>query len=143
MAKQAKWWANGVRFECQGSGKCCTSRGAFGYVYLTLGDRRQLAKRLKISTLKFTLRYCKKVHGQFALKEEKGNPNCVFLEGKRCGVYAARPTQCRTWPFWPESMQPKSWRRDVAAFCPGVGKGKVVSADEIQKQIDIQTEADR
>ncbi|MEZ4752508.1 MAG: YkgJ family cysteine cluster protein [Bdellovibrionota bacterium] len=142
MPKQAKWWSEGIRFECQGSGKCCTSRGGFGYVYLTLDDRRRMAKHLGLATRSFTVKYCKKIHGQFALKEEKGNPDCVFLEGKKCSVYAARPTQCRTWPFWPESMQPKAWRRDVAAFCPGVGKGRLISAREIQQQIDIQNLAD-
>ena len=39
-----KWWKDGIRFECQGSGKCCLSRGTHGYVYLTLEDRRRFAR---------------------------------------------------------------------------------------------------
>jgi hypothetical protein len=29
-------------------------------------------------------------------------------------------------------MHPKVWERDVASFCPGVGRGKLYSAEEIE-----------
>jgi uncharacterized protein len=128
-AKNSPWWHAGIRFSCQGSGKCCVSRGAIGYVYLTLDDRRRLAATLKLATGKFTRQYCEKVDDQWRLK---GNhPDCVFLEDKRCAVYEGRPTQCRTWPFWPENMTAKGWSA-VAAYCPGVGKGAVISVDHIK-----------
>ena len=44
---------NGLKFECQGSGKCCTSHGEYGFVFLTLNDRQRIAKHFKISTLHF------------------------------------------------------------------------------------------
>jgi hypothetical protein len=124
------FWKNGVRFECQGTGRCCTSRGSYGYVYLTLKDRQRLAKHLKLSTAAFTRKYCAKTSDHFHLKDFK--ENCRFLKGKGCSVYEARPAQCRTWPFWPENMNAKSWTREVVSFCPGVGKGKLYSADEIK-----------
>jgi len=40
--KKDKWYADGIRFECQGSGKCCSSRGEYGFVYLTKGDRESM-----------------------------------------------------------------------------------------------------
>ena len=123
----------GVQFECQGSGKCCTSRGTHGYVYLTLKDRRRLAKFFNILTARFTREYCKKVGGWFVLDESKGD--CRFLKGKRCSVYEGRPIQCRTWPFWPEHMSPRAWRREVAVFCPGVGKGRLYSPEEIARLV--------
>jgi hypothetical protein len=129
-----KWWSNGIRFECQGSGKCCVSRGTTGYVYLTLVDRQRLAKFFELSTREFTRRYCAKTHGQFHLVDTSGP--CQFLDGTRCSVYEGRPTQCRTWPFWPENMSPKAWSRDVAGFCPGVGKGRLWTAAEIQGELD-------
>ena len=119
----------GIRFECQGSGKCCTSRGGYGYVYFTLADRKRMARHLGISTAGFTRRYCDKTGGWFHLKNPKGD--CVFLEGKRCSVYEGRPAQCRTWPFWPENMNPRAWKQDVASFCPGIGKGRLYTAEEI------------
>lgn len=123
---------NGLQFQCQGSGKCCTSHGEYGFVFLTLEDRQRFAKHLKIPTQVFTKNYCEKKGGVWHLREEKGKPDCMFLKQKQCTVYHARPTQCRTWPFWPEVLNPKSWKKDVVSFCPGIGKGKVYSADEIK-----------
>ncbi len=131
-------FGEGIRFECQQSGKCCTSRGAYGFVYLTLQDRRRLATHLKMSTQRFTKTYCAKTDGQFHLKHPERD--CGFLEGTGCGVYEARPTQCRTWPFWPENMNPRAWRKEVASFCPGVGKGRLYSVEEIEAILAEQDE---
>ncbi len=88
-----------------------------------------MAKHLRLRTSTFTRRYCQWDGDHWHLNDP--DKNCGFLEGKRCTVYEGRPTQCRTWPFWPENMNAKTWRRDVAAFCPGVGKGPLVSATAI------------
>jgi Fe-S-cluster containining protein len=143
IKQDPNWWHDGVRFQCQGSGKCCTSHGEYGFVYLNLKDRQRMAKFLKLSTAAFTKKYCDKRDGFFHLKERRDNPDCLFLKSKRCGVYEARPTQCRTWPFWPEVLEPKAWKKDVVAFCPGVGKGPVVPAASIQKMLDEQAQGDK
>jgi Fe-S-cluster containining protein len=125
------FYADGLRFECQGSGRCCTSRGSYGYVYLSPLDRRRLAAHLGLKPAEFIDRHCDREDGHVFLR----NPDrdCAFLEGKRCGVYEARPSQCRTWPFWPENLRSvKAWTEEVASFCPGVGKGPLVSAKEIR-----------
>ena len=122
------WWQEGVRFACQGSGKCCVSRGAYGFVYLTLGDRRRLAAHLGMPTWQFTRQHCAKTDGLFHLKET--GPECRFLRENRCSVYEGRPTQCRTWPFWPENMPARAWTA-IAAFCPGVGQGPTVRSGKI------------
>lgn len=127
-----------MRFTCQGSGNCCVAHGADGYVYLTLEDRRRLAAELGMPTREFTRRYCRKEHGEFLLDDP--GPECRFLDSRRCSVYEARPTQCRTWPFWPENMRPKKWAR-VAESCPGVGKGGVVPAETIVTILQIQRRA--
>lgn len=136
-AKKSPWWAAGVRFECQGSGRCCVSRGEFGFVYLTKVDRQRMAKLLKLSTTAFTKKYCAKTDGVWHLQEAAG-PECIFLEGKRCSVYEARPVQCRTWPFWPEVMAAKTWTKEVAAYCPGVGKGRLHRFEEINETLQLQ-----
>jgi Fe-S-cluster containining protein len=125
------FWKDGIRFECQGTGRCCVSRDGYGYVYLTLEDRRRFAKYFGVSTLSFTRKYCSKTDGHFHLKRTQGP--CEFLEGKSCGAYEARPAQCRTWPFWPENMNARVWNSEVKSFCPGVGKGRLYSASEIQE----------
>lgn len=127
-----------IRFECQGSGKCCVSRGEYGFVYVTVEDRRRFARHLKISTQSFTKQYCQRTDGFWHLKDNQKTGNCIFLKAQSCSAYRARPTQCRTWPFWPEVMNAKTWSKEVASFCPGVGKGKLWSAKEIEKQKHLQ-----
>ena len=140
--KDSNWWSEGLRFQCQGSGKCCTSHGEYGFVFLTLEDRRRMASHLGLSTSAFTRRFCDRKSGIYHLKEEPKNPDCLFLKDKKCGVYEARPTQCRTWPFWPEVMAAKTWKKEVVTFCPGVGKGPVRSPVEIQKQLKEQADSE-
>jgi Fe-S-cluster containining protein len=135
-----KWWHEGVRFACQGSGRCCVSRGNIGYVYLTLEDRRRLARTLGVPAREFTRRWCEKKDGLFRLKD--AGSDCVFLDDRRCSVYEARPTQCRTWPFWPENMSARAWSA-VAGYCPGVGKGRVVPREEIEAILREQRRSTR
>ncbi len=71
---------------------------------------------------------------------KKNNGNCIFLKDNKCTVYKSRPIQCRTWPFWPENMNTKTWNNDIAKNCPGVGKGKVKTKKEILKQVQIDYE---
>ncbi len=139
--KNKEWWQNGIQFECQGSGQCCVSRDQYGYVYMTKKDRIRMAESLKLSTTDFTKEYCIKEDGIFHLKDGQDG-RCHFLKGKKCGVYEGRPTQCRTWPFWPEVMSPKVWKAEVADFCPGIGKGRTWSAEEIKAQLDEQAQSE-
>ncbi len=128
---------NGIRFQCQGSGNCCVSHGDYGHVYLTKKDRRLLASHLGIRTSSFTRKFCELNMGVWRLKDTSDG-SCIFLKKRRCGVYAARPTQCRTWPFWPEVLNPKVWSTEVKGFCPGVDKGKVWTRAEINEQLTLQ-----
>lgn len=137
------WWSTGVKFECQGSGNCCLSRGEYGFVFLTREDRKRMADHLKMNLRDFTKKYCDKTKGYFHLKETSERDECLFLKQKKCGIYQARPTQCRTWPFWPEVMNAKTWNKEVKNFCPGVGKGKLISPNEIQKNLDEQTHSEK
>lgn len=133
-------FSGGIRFECQSSGKCCTSRGSYGYVYLAPKDRKRFAEYFKIGVSEFVREFCEKDDGYTYLK----NPgaDCRFLDGKRCGVYDARPEQCRTWPFWPENMNAKGWSKEVASFCPGIGKGKLYTPEAIQLILNQKRVAD-
>lgn len=130
-----RFWAEGIRFECQGSGHCCTSRGEYGYVYLTRQDRRRLAEHLELTPPQLMEKHLEVTDGHVHLKFP--DENCAFLDGKRCSIYEARPTQCRTWPFWPENMSPKAWKEEVVASCAGVGKGRVWSAKEIDELVQL------
>lgn len=123
----------GTNFQCQGSGNCCVSRGSYGYVYLSKKDLKRLAKFFKIKINIFLDIYCSIEKNNKYLKEINKNGDCLFLKNKKCTVYNSRPEQCRTWPFWPENMNSKSWKKEILHFCPGIGKGKYFSKKEINR----------
>lgn len=141
--KKSVWYEDGIQFECQGSGQCCQSRGQYGYVYMTEDDLKNAAKALGVKLESFKKDYCQKVDGLYCLKDDKDSPDCIFLEGNRCNIYSGRPVQCRTWPFWPEVMNARSWNKQIVSFCPGVNKGRTYSRDEIDQILQTQKAADR
>jgi uncharacterized protein len=68
--------------------------------------------------------------------------DCIFLDretvpGKAvCGVYESRPSQCRTWPFWPENLRsPEAWAR-AGTKCPGLNEGKLHPVRVVQLTLD-------
>lgn len=110
---------------------------------MTGSDRKRMAKVLGLSTREFTSKHLAKTEGVWHLKEDTANGDCRFLVGgNRCGVYEGRPDQCRTWPFWPEVMNAKTWKKEVAAYCPGVGKGKLHTAEEIRVAMEKQRKSE-
>lgn len=128
----APWWADGVRFGCTCSGKCCTLHGDYSYVFLRREDERQIAARLNLSVRRFRQRYTRRISvGQRSLIFPDGH--CAFLVDRQCAIYEDRPRQCRTWPFWEENLDRQVWEKDVAAFCPGVGRGRKYTEAEIRE----------
>jgi len=130
------FYKKGIRFTCQGSGRCCTSGTEEGYVYLTVEDRSQIASHLGLSMHQFTKRYLGKTKNEFHFKQL--SPHCPFLNQQQCSIYTVRPLQCRTWPFWPENMKKSTWEKEVKKVCAGIGKGTLYTMTEIEKIIDNQ-----
>ena len=136
-------YKNGIKFECQGSSKCCVSRGSHGFVYMSNNDLKRLANYFDISNQKFKDRYCDRTDGYLHLKEINKNGNCQFLNETKCSVYKDRPEACRSWPFWKENMNAKTWNKEIVNFCPGIGKGKLLSLSKIETKInnDLKNES--
>ncbi|NCN95589.1 MAG: YkgJ family cysteine cluster protein [Bdellovibrionales bacterium] len=140
-SKTKAFYEKGLQFKCQGSGKCCVSRGEYGFVYMTKKDISKMAKLLKMNQKSFSSQYLDRTSETPHLIQPQDTEDCIFLKDNRCSVYLARPTQCRTWPFWPENMNSRAWKRDVVAFCPGAsvrGKDALVPGKEIEKQLREQ-----
>lgn len=114
------WYADGLRFECTRCGRCCTGEG---YVWVSQARVREIAEFLGMPPEDFGRRYLRRVGGRLSLVEKQSS-DCVFWERQRgCLIYPVRPTQCRTFPFWPESLEsPEAWRR-LEAEVPGIGRG--------------------
>jgi Fe-S-cluster containining protein len=125
------WFKKGLRFKCTGCGKCCT--GADGYVFLTSDDIRAMASHLHISEKEFVEHYTRIVDGNLCLIDFSGSDHCIFLVNHRCSIYPARPTQCKTYPWWIHNIDTaESWNH-TATFCEGINhpQAPLISADEI------------
>lgn len=127
------WYREGLRFSCTRCGHCCG--GAPGHVWVSDQEGERLAHHLGLSLAAFRERYTEPVAGRGRSLREGGaeeDYRCVFFEpGSGCGVYALRPTQCRTWPFWRSVVKsPASWR-EHGRGCPGMDSGTAHTADII------------
>jgi len=139
------WFKDGIRFHCTACGNCCRNHGdGFDYVYSTMRERRAIAQHLELPQAEFERRYCEGVEGLLSFKSKplgEGRPGkaCIFLAGHRCSIYAHRPTQCRTFPFWAEVLVSEPvWRKDVASMCPGVGTGPLHDLAAIRETVERQ-----
>ena len=95
-------------FACTGCGQCCRWEG---HVLLTGDDIRRLARALAVPEHDFIQRYTGLASNRRQLTLLDGTDGaCIFLEGNRCAVYAARPAQCRAFPF----------ATTTPAECPGL-----------------------
>jgi uncharacterized protein len=144
------WYVDGLRFTCSQCGNCCT--GGPGYVWISREEIVKLAAHLKITPEETVERYCRKIDGQFSLRERRspdGLYDCIFLKDvpvqrrdgdgnkvvhtiRACSVYPVRPLQCRTWPFWAENLSSKqSWDR-AAKRCHGMNApGRTFSLPQV------------
>ena len=136
----SEWFAAGVRFRCLGPecGACCSGDQGPGAVWVGRGDEERLARHLELAPGELRRRYLRRLDGGWSLRE-RANFDCVFLDpGKGCEVYGARPTQCRTYPFWGRILASReAWRKE-ADKCPGIGcDDRTVAADEGRRQPEI------
>lgn len=132
----------GLRFGCTMCGNCCS--GPEGYVLVSDGEAELLARELGIDRDRFLSEYtCQTREGRSLLERETSHgKDCIFLDrttvpGKAiCGVYEARPAQCRTWPFWPSVVESENAWRLAGRVCPGIGKGNLHAPQQIRIQRD-------
>jgi Fe-S-cluster containining protein len=134
--------APGLRFSCTSCGNCCS--GPAGYVLVSDDERRAIAEHLRLDLDTFTNDYTHTMPLGRSLNERPGprGYDCVFLDrdtapGKAlCRVYAHRPAQCRTWPFWPSVLRSRdTWTR-AAQTCPGINHGTLVPVEEVRIRRD-------
>ncbi|MCK6472939.1 MAG: YkgJ family cysteine cluster protein [Planctomycetes bacterium] len=124
------WFQDGVRFTClSGCRRCCG--GAPGDVWVTEEEVAAIAKLLRRTVDDFERTFVRRYRDGRKTLKERANYDCVLLGEEGCTVYAARPRQCRDYPFWPEVMRsPLSWVREMSR-CPGIGEGGLHEAPKI------------
>jgi Fe-S-cluster containining protein len=128
------WYKDGLRFQCTACGDCCT--GAPGFVWVNKQEIALLAEAVGLGVAEFEQRYVRQIGVRKSLIEYE-NGDCVFFDNqtRKCRVYAARPRQCRTWPFWESNLRsPETWA-ETCRVCPGSGCGPLYQLEEIEKQL--------
>jgi Fe-S-cluster containining protein len=104
-------------FTCQG--RCCT--GESGYIYVTKSEIEKIAELLELDVREFVSKYLFKKMYKYSIKEIKYNNSfeCIFYdrESNGCKIYEARPTQCKTFPFWDYY---KTRVDELKLECPGI-----------------------
>ncbi|RXK08087.1 YkgJ family cysteine cluster protein [Halarcobacter bivalviorum] len=102
------------------NGNCCI--GESGNIWVNKEEIERLKNHLNISLEELSKSYIEKRGYKYSIKEVKlaeDNYACIFfdLEKKQCGIYEARPTQCRTFPFWEYFKKNKE---EVIKECPAI-----------------------
>jgi len=131
---QHKWYQAGLRFECTQCGNCCS--GDPGYVWVTKDDIGRISRFLSLPDAdRPDRRYFRRVRFRHSLRE-KPDGDCVFLKreaGKAlCVIYAVRPLQCRTWPFWALNLRSSEMWNEAHRKCPGMGSGRHYGLAQIE-----------
>jgi Fe-S-cluster containining protein len=125
------WYAEGLRFRCTACGHCCT--GVPGHVWVEKHEIERMARALGLSTAKFVDRYVRRARGRLSLRE-KENGDCVLLgEDRRCTVYAVKPGNCSTFPFWPRLLESEASWAETAKDCEGIGQCDLYTREEVER----------
>lgn len=129
--KKGAWYRDGLQFECTQCGQCCS--GAPGFVWVDPDEITHLARAMQMEKNEFEESFVRRVGERYSLIEYPDG-DCIFLEPetRHCMVYAARPIQCRTWPFWDSNLESKRTWKETCRICPGAGEGKLYSLAEIE-----------
>lgn len=110
-------------------------------MWIAAGEIEPLAEFLSRPVDETRRRYIRQVGRRTTIAEEPRSKDCIFLAydehgHSACRIYAVRPAQCRTWPFWPRNVAgAENWNL-AGARCPGVNRGCLHGLDEIQLKRD-------
>ncbi len=100
-------------------GKCCT--GESGYIYVTKAEIEKIAKLLDLDVKEFVKNYLFKKMYKYSIKEKQVGESfeCIFYDAtsNACTIYDARPSQCKTFPFWDYY---KTRVDELKLECPGI-----------------------
>jgi Fe-S-cluster containining protein len=109
-------------------------------VYLTEHDIARAAKFVGLSARAFERKYVYRTKNERRFRKPR-NKQCPFLQGQGCGIHPAKPTQCRTFPYWPELVEHRSEWNELKKFCPGIGKGPLIQVGTAMEMAEQQRQA--
>lgn len=121
---KSKLIKDSLQFACTKCGKCCKGRTN---VFVNVAEVEALAKFKGINKFDFVRTFTEDKETPSGLitslksnVDKNGGQSCIFLKDNQCSVYEARPTQCRTYPFWPLHLIGEAEWRAEARNCEGI-----------------------
>jgi hypothetical protein len=132
MPTRSPWYKSGLSFTCTQCGNCCT--GEPGVVWVNEAELTQIAEILGQPIEDVREKHTRKIGKRVSLIERE-NGDCTFFDPltRHCGVYGARPAQCRTWPFWNSNLESRESWETTKQGCPGAGTGQFFPLEEIER----------
>jgi Fe-S-cluster containining protein len=135
---QEPWYKNGIRFECQWPACtfCCHGYVADGvnFAVITPEEIKEAAEYLGLSVEAFTAEFVS-AKGK-AIKAV--NQKCaLYGSDGECRIYEKRPKFCRSFPFVPERLCAKETFERFSLSCPGIGKGRLHTREEIESMLRL------
>ena len=131
-----RWYAAGLHFECAACGGCCSGPGE-GDIWVTKPEIEFIADFLKLTVGRLRRTYLRRVGLRTTIIEHGTTKDCIFLQNRaghrRCAIYPVRPSQCRSWPFWPSNLSSANAWNEAARKCPGINRGRFYSFEEIEE----------
>ena len=103
--------------------------GEPGTIYVSPTEIETIAASIDLPVDDFTAQYLYPFRDSYSIKED-ARGRCLFFD-EGCTIYDIRPVQCRTYPFWFSNLRSEDRWHSVERQCPGVGRGRLYSRDEI------------
>jgi Fe-S-cluster containining protein len=92
---------------------------------------QRIAAWLGLSARRFREAYLRRDEEGEIVLVLKPNGDCVFWE-EGCAIYPVRPRQCRTFPFWSETLASRESWEELKSFCHGIDEGRLYPIEEIR-----------
>ncbi|TFG82724.1 MAG: YkgJ family cysteine cluster protein [Spirochaetales bacterium] len=133
---ETPFWNRGLRFTCTRCSDCC--RHDPGVVFLSADDIIRLLCHMGLAFREFLDKFTRSVDvgtgWSISLTEKPGN-DCIMWTPAGCSVYAARPVQCSSYPFWPGILDSEADWQAAAHKCPGIGSGALLEGSVIADRL--------
>ncbi|NOZ09876.1 MAG: YkgJ family cysteine cluster protein [Gammaproteobacteria bacterium] len=124
-----------LQFECTRCGQCCIGDASSG-VSLSIDEVEAAQRLLGLSKAWFLRRYVRRLSTVRWEIRLQADGRCPFLTDQdRCSIYAVRPAQCRTYPFWPEILESRGSWQGEAGRCEGINRGRTIPVSTIEKKL--------
>jgi Fe-S-cluster containining protein len=122
------------QIDCRECANCCK----VATVQLSERDVERLARYLRIPAPQFLAEYAAESEEEGVILRRTDETGCVFLAGKECSVYDARPDICRRFPHLVRgngSIASRMWQFvDRACYCPIVYNALEAFKEELRFQ---------